>query len=141
MPASRLDSALPFGYAFRMDVEWLRRFCLALPHTTEQIQWENSLVFKVGGRMYAVAHLEPSEVWLSFKCGQEEFAELVERPGVVPAPYLARAHWASLASTEALRQPEIESLLRRSYELVFARLPRKTQASLKSKRPGKPRRR
>lgn len=141
MPASRLDSALPFGYAFRMDVEWLRRFCLALPHTTEQIQWENSLVFKVGGRMYAVARLEPSEVWLSLKCGQEEFAELVERPGVVPAPYLARAHWAGLASTEALRQPEIERPLRRSYELVFARLPRKTQASLKSKRPGKPRRR
>lgn len=117
-----------------MDLEWLRRFCLSLPHTTEQIQWEDALVFKVGGRMYAVANLEPAEVWLSFKCGQEDFAELVERTGVVPAPYLARAHWAALASKEALPRPEIESLLRRSYELVFARLPRKTQASLAAKR-------
>jgi predicted DNA-binding protein (MmcQ/YjbR family) len=124
-----------------MDVEWLRRFCLTLPHSTEQIQWEDSLVFKVGGRMYAVAHLEPAEVWLSFKCGMEEFAELVERPGVVPAPYLARAHWAALASEEALPRPEVESLVRRSYELVFAGLPRKTQASLKAERTGRASRR
>jgi predicted DNA-binding protein (MmcQ/YjbR family) len=123
-----------------MDFEWLRRFCLALPHTTEQVQWEDALVFKVGGKMYAVANLEPSEVWLSFKCGQEEFAELVERPGVIPAPYLARAHWAGLESAEALTRTEIEGLLRRAYELVFSRLPRKTQASLAAERAGKPRR-
>jgi predicted DNA-binding protein (MmcQ/YjbR family) len=123
-----------------MDLEWLRRFCLALPHTTEQIQWEDALVFKVGGRMYAVASLEPSDVWLSFKCDREQFAELVERPGIVPAPYLARAHWAGLTSAEALTRPELERLVRRSYELVFAGLPRKTQASLAAKRPRKPRR-
>ncbi|MDE3135719.1 MAG: MmcQ/YjbR family DNA-binding protein [Acidobacteriota bacterium] len=113
-----------------MDLEWLRRVCLSLPHTTEQVQWEDVLVFKVGGRMYAVAQLEPGDVWLSFKCGEEEFPELIERPGVLPAPYLARAHWVALASPEALPSVEIEELLRRAYELVFAKLPRKTQASL-----------
>jgi predicted DNA-binding protein (MmcQ/YjbR family) len=122
-----------------MDLDWLRRFCLALPHTTEQVQWEDALVFKVGGRMYAVARLEPGPVWLSFKCGEVEFTELVERPGVVPAPYLARAHWAALATPEALPRFEIESLLRRSYELVFSKLPRKTQASLTTERSSKPR--
>ena len=121
-----------------MDLDWLRRFCLALPHTTEQVQWEDALVFKVGGRMYAVARLEPGPVWLSFKCGEEEYAELIERPGVVPAPYLARAQWAALATPEALSRPETKSLLRRSYELVFSRLPRKTRASLASHaRPGR----
>ena len=125
-----------------MDLDWLRRFCLALPHTTEQVQWEDALVFKVGGRMYAVARLEPGPVWLSFKCGQDEFAELIERPGILPAPYLARAHWAALASPEALPGPEIERLLRRSYELVFSRLPRKMRASLTAvaERAAKPRR-
>jgi predicted DNA-binding protein (MmcQ/YjbR family) len=113
-----------------MDFDWLRRFCLALPHTTEQVQWEDALVFKVGGRMYAVANLEPGPVCLSFKCAQEEFAELIERPGILPAPYLARAHWAALTSPEALTRPEIEGLLRQAYELVFSRLPRKMQASL-----------
>lgn len=113
-----------------MDLDGLRRFCLALPHTTEQVQWEDALVFKVGGRMYAVANLEPGPVWLSFKCAEEEFAELIERPGVFPAPYLARAHWAALSSPEALTATEIEVLLRRSYELIFSRLPSKIQASL-----------
>jgi predicted DNA-binding protein (MmcQ/YjbR family) len=120
-----------------MDLDWLRRFCLALPHTTEQVQWEDALVFKVGGRMYAVARLEPVPVWLSFKCSEEEFAELIERPGIVPAPYLARAHWIGLDSAEALSRPEIESLLRRAYDLVFAKLPRKTQASLMDAPEGK----
>lgn len=123
-----------------MDLDWLRRFCLALPHTTEQVQWEDALVFKVGGRMYAVARLEPGPVWLSFKCGEEEFAELIERPGILPAPYLARAQWAALESPEALPRPEIEGLVRRSYELVFSRLPRKMQASLRAEKASSPRR-
>lgn len=74
-----------------MDIECLRRHCLSLPHVTEQVQWGDNLVFKVGGKMFAVAPLEPAEVWLSFKCSDEEFAELIERPGIIPAPYLARA--------------------------------------------------
>lgn len=117
-----------------MDLDRLRRFCLALPHTTEQLQWGDALVFKVGDRMYAVVHLEPGPVWLSFKCDDEEFAELVEQPGVLPAPYLARARWAALTSSRALPVEEIERLLRRSYELVFSSLPRKTQASLSAGR-------
>lgn len=135
-----LDSAPRFHYPLHMDMDWLRRFCLALPHTTEQVQWEDALVFKVGGRMYAVARLEPGHVCLSFKCSEEEYAELIERPGILPAPYLARAQWAALTSPETLPRPEIERLLRRSYDLVFAKLPRKTQAVLSTEPAGKPRR-
>ena len=76
-----------------MDIEWVRRHCMALPHTTEKVQWGNDLVFKVAGKMYAVAALEPGDHWLSFKCTPEDFAALTERPGVVPAPYMARAQW------------------------------------------------
>jgi predicted DNA-binding protein (MmcQ/YjbR family) len=75
-----------------MDISWIREFCLSLPHTMEKVQWEDDLVFKVGGKMYAVMALEPGDHWLSFKCATEEFADLVECPGVIPAPYLARAH-------------------------------------------------
>lgn len=122
-----------------MDVDRLRRFCLSLPHTTEQIQWEDHLVFKVGGKMYAVASLEPAPVWLMLKSTPEEFAELVEQPGIIPAPYLARARWFSLVSPDAAPRSEIERLVRRSYDLVFANLPRKIQASLASAKPRKSR--
>jgi predicted DNA-binding protein (MmcQ/YjbR family) len=114
-----------------MDVEWIRRFCMALPHTTEGSPFgPDDLVFKVGGKMYAVAVLVPAPVCLSFKCTPEEFAELVERPGIVPAPYSARYSWVALETEDALPRSEIKRLLKQSYELVFEKLPKKTKAAL-----------
>ena len=69
-----------------MDVAWVRRYCLAMPHTTESVQWGSNLVFKVGGKIYAIAELEPADKdhWLAFKCSAEDFAELCEREDIVP---------------------------------------------------------
>jgi predicted DNA-binding protein (MmcQ/YjbR family) len=113
-----------------MDTEWVRKFCLSLPHTTEQIQWEDDLVFKVGGKMFAMVVLVPAPVWMSFKCSTEEFAELVEQHGIIPAPYLARAQWVALTPECSLPQAEIKRLLRQAHDMVFANLPRKTQTEL-----------
>lgn len=113
-----------------MNLPWVRAFCLALPGATEQVQWGDDLVFKVAGKMFCVARLEAEEgePLVGFKVSDEEFAELVERPGIVPAPYLARARWVSLESYAALRKADYERLIVGSYNLVVARLP-------KSKRP------
>src|SRR5215831_18525840 len=104
-----------------MDAEFLRRICLPQPGTTETVQWGYDLVFKVGGKMYAVAPLEPAPVCLSFKCSAEDFADLTERPGIVPAPYLARAQWVALEHDEALTTAEIREYLRRAYREVRAK--------------------
>jgi len=115
-----------------MTVESIRRWCLALPGVTEDIKWDDDLVFSVGGKMFCVAMLEPPHR-LSFKCEAETFAELIEREGIIPAPYLARAKWVSL---EALDGPmewrELEGRLRRSYDLVKAGLTRKAQTAIDS---------
>jgi predicted DNA-binding protein (MmcQ/YjbR family) len=124
-----------------MDIDWVRRYCLSLPHAKEQVQWEDDLVFKVGGKMFAVVPLEPARLWLSFKCTDEEFADLVERPGIIPAPYLARAHWVALESEDALTRSEVQRLLRQAHELVFAKLPKTLQAELSHAKPRKARRR
>ena len=116
-----------------IDVDFIRGICRKLPHTTEQVQWGNDLVFKVAGKMYAVTPLEPAPVCLSFKCTPEDFADLTERPGIIPAPYMARAMWVGLESDEALTAAEIKRYLKQSYELVFAKLPKKTQAQLSGK--------
>jgi predicted DNA-binding protein (MmcQ/YjbR family) len=113
-----------------MDIDWLRRICLSLPGATEHIQWEIDLVFKVGGKMFAVAPLEPTPLSLSLKCSNEDFAELIERPGIIPAPYLARAYWVALESESVLPRPELERLLRQAHSLVVAKLPKKLQAAL-----------
>jgi predicted DNA-binding protein (MmcQ/YjbR family) len=113
-----------------MNVDWLRTYCLTLPHTTEEILWGDDLVFKVGGKMYAAGVMAPAKVAMSFKCTPEVFAELVERPGIIPAPYSARSHWVALEQEDALPRAEIKRLIRQSYDLVIAKLPKKKQAEL-----------
>ena len=121
-----------------MDIEWVRKHCLSLPHTTETVQWGFDLVFKIGGKMYAVMPLEPGYNFISFKCSAESFAELVEREGIIPAPYMARAQWVALERQEALPRAEVKRLLGEAYRLVLAKLPRKTQAALAGKKSTAP---
>ena len=102
-----------------MNVDRLREVCLSFPGVTEQIQWGYDLLFKVGGKMFAVTPLEPAPVCLSFKASLENFAELTERPNIIPAPYLARAQWVALETRDALS--------RESYDMVFAKLPKKAR--------------
>jgi len=113
-----------------MNVDWVRAHCMALPSTTEEVLWGDDLVFKIGGKMYAVVVLGGShhKVVMSFKCTPEVFAELVERPGIIPAPYSARSHWVALEREDALPRAEIKRRIRDSYELVLATLTKKKQA-------------
>lgn len=113
-----------------MNVDSLRNLCLSFPGATEQVQWGNDLVFKVGGKMFAITPLEPAPVWLTFKATDESFTELTERLGIIPAPYLARAKWVALETKDALPAGELAALLRTSYDLVVAKLPRKTREAL-----------
>jgi predicted DNA-binding protein (MmcQ/YjbR family) len=112
------------------DIDWVRELCLSFPHATEQVTWGVDLTFRISRKIFAVTVLEPAKVWLSFKCSAENFAELTERTGIIPAPYLARAQWVALESKEALRKEELAALLRESYELVCGKLPKKTQQAL-----------
>ena len=116
---------------FFMLADFARACCLAFPHVTETVQWEDDIVFKIGGKMFAVAPLILAPVVLSFKCSLDDFADLTERPNIIPAPYLARAHWVALQTDDALPAAELKRRLRTAYNLVFAALPKKTQATLK----------
>jgi predicted DNA-binding protein (MmcQ/YjbR family) len=112
-----------------VTLDAIRRHCLALPGATEDVKWEHALVFSVAGKMFTSVSLEvPHDVW--FRCDPEEFAELVERPGIVPAPYLARAWWVSVGGEEAMDAREMRRRLTESYEIVKTRLPKKTRESL-----------
>jgi predicted DNA-binding protein (MmcQ/YjbR family) len=114
-----------------MSIDTVRTFCLSLPAVTEDIKWGSDLVFSIGGKMFAVVNTERPHT-LSFKCTPETFAELTERDGIIPAPYLARAMWVQERTIgDVLERREMEGLIRTSYELVVATLPR-------SKQPGAP---
>jgi predicted DNA-binding protein (MmcQ/YjbR family) len=125
-----------YSRAVTSYIDWVRSFCLSLPHTTEDVQWEHDLLFRIAGKIYCVANLEPglSPAKLAFKCTPETFAELVEVEGIIPAPYMARNHWVAITDLNALRQDEIKDFVRGSYFLVRERLPKKTQAELAGSR-------
>ena len=119
-----------------MDIESVRKFCLSLPHVTEDVQWESDLLFRIGNKMFAVAALDPSsDHRMSFKCTPETFAELTERDGIVPAPYVARYHWVALERFDVLPKRELKELLKIAYQLILEKLPKKSRVELESPGP------
>ena len=121
-----------------MTLDATRTFCRALPGTTEDVKWGNDLAFCVGGKMFAVVCLEPPHQ-ISFKCTPEAFAELIEREGIIPAPYLARAMWVQERELgETLDRSEREALLATAYELVRAKLPKKIRTRVEASPHGVP---
>jgi len=103
--------------------------CRSFPGATEDIKWGNDLVFSVGSKMFAVTSRDDT-TGMSFKVDDDRFLELTDRPGLIPAPYLARAKWVYVEDADALSDDEAAQLLRRSYELVFAKLTKKLQREI-----------
>src|SRR5689334_19040790 len=113
-----------------MDIEAIRKFCLSLPHATEGVQWDNDLLFRIGGKIFAVTSLDLSPNRLSFKCTPEKFEELIEIDGIIPAPYMARNKWVTVQRLDVLSDKELKELIQNSYDMVFAKLPKKIQKTL-----------
>lgn len=113
-----------------MTPDELERFCLALPGTTADIKWEHNRVYSVGGKMFALVNLfGPAAGQVAFKVGPERFLALTDRPGIIPAPYLARHYWICIVGPQVLRDAEWRELLRLSYGLVVAKLPKRLRPS------------
>ena len=116
-----------------MNVDRAREFLGGLPHAVETMQWGANLVFwvgdkAIGGKMFALIDLDGDLAHgvAMFAAGPERFAELVEQDGMIPARYLARAHWVAAERWSALRERDWESELAAAHAIVLARLPRKT---------------
>ena len=119
-----------------MSFARLRAHAATLPGATRDIKWGADECYSVGGKMFAVFGVERgSPRNLSFKVDGERFLELTDPEGIVPAPYLARAHWVQLTRGDALPLDAAKALLERSHALVAAKLTRKArEAALGGKR-------
>ena len=113
-----------------MNERSLRAFA-AWPGVEAGTKWEDDLVFTVAGKMFCATCLRgPQKGSISFKVEDERFLEFTGRPGFIPAPYLARAHWVQLPVASAIPRAELAQLIRRSYELVRAKLPARARQAL-----------
>jgi predicted DNA-binding protein (MmcQ/YjbR family) len=109
-----------------MDIEWLQKTCLSWPATTEEVKWENALCFMVAKKIFCLYGLDDNRI--SFKVTDEEFDELSDTDGFIPAPYFARAKWVTLLQIEKVSRKELEAYLKQAYELIKAKLPKKVKA-------------
>jgi len=129
-----------------MNIESLRKFCLSFPDATEKLQWGEELCFKVSGKIFAMVGLGAVPQTLTCKCDPEAFAEMTEREGIVPAPYVGRYKWVMLEHLDALREGELKELIAKSYDLVSAKTKPKTKKipaarAARRREPSKSRRR
>jgi predicted DNA-binding protein (MmcQ/YjbR family) len=114
-----------------MNASELRKLVSEWPGVTEDIKWGADLVYSVGGKMFAVTGAGAKDAGgVSFKVPDARFLELTGRPGIVPAPYLARARWVLVQRDARLAKAELAALIRGSYELVRAKLPLRVRREL-----------
>jgi predicted DNA-binding protein (MmcQ/YjbR family) len=109
----------------------LQALCGQWPGVTRDTKWGVDMVFSVGGKMFAVMPSDGSEGGrLSFKVDDDRFLALTDQPGIIPAPYLARAHWISITEPQRFATAELAAYILDAYTLVRAKLTRKLQAEL-----------
>jgi predicted DNA-binding protein (MmcQ/YjbR family) len=114
-----------------MSVEQLDDLCANWPGVSRTIKWDVDLVWSVSGKMFVIlCTIGPERGRLSFKVEPERFLELTDQPGISSAPYMARAYWVSINEPGEFSEAELANHVRRSYELVRAGLPKKTQRVL-----------
>lgn len=114
-----------------MNIKKAKAFCRSLPGATEDVKWETRLVFSIGDKMFALTDVDDkADKGISFKVDDDRFLELTDRPGIIPAPYLARAKWVYIEDLKTISDAEAAELLKRSYELVFAKLTKKLQREI-----------
>ena len=108
-----------------MNVEELRDYCLLKPGATEGFPFgEDTLVFKVGGKLFLLTGLEAGNSF-NVKCDPELAVELRERYSeVIPGYHMNKTHWNSVVC-EGLRKELILELIDQSYELIFNSLTKK----------------
>lgn len=113
-----------------MNIEQLRTYCLSFAGATEDIKWGADLCFCVGAKMFCVTGADSISGGMSIKCTPEKFDELIERAGIDPAAYVGRYKWVHISDPDAVTPDELKSLIQKSYELVFDKLPPKVKRAI-----------
>ncbi len=112
-----------------MTNDAIRDHCLSLPHVTEVVRWEGHLLFKVGGKMFAIIELDGHSC--SFRCTPDRYAELVEMQDIVRTSHnMWKYQWVTAETLDALEDRDFRELLTESYGIVRATLPAKVRTEL-----------
>jgi predicted DNA-binding protein (MmcQ/YjbR family) len=114
-----------------MNIESFREYCLSKKGVTEDFPFdENTLVLKVGGKMFALTDLV-DEFKINLKCDPEKAIELREtHSSVIPGYHMNKQHWNTVIINGSVPDKFLYEWIDHSYRLVFKSLPKKIQNQL-----------
>jgi predicted DNA-binding protein (MmcQ/YjbR family) len=115
-----------------MDLAAFREYCLSKPHVTEGTPFgEDVLVFKVVGKIFALAGLDQVPATANLKCDPDLALDLRDRyEQVRPGYHMNKKHWNTVELEGGIPEAELRTMIDHSYELVVGALPRKQRAKL-----------
>src|SRR5688572_584908 len=113
-----------------MTITEIRQICLAFPGVTEDIKWGDHLCFNIGGKMFLVTAPDNVPVSASFKTSDEDFEVLPNRPGFIPAPYMAKNKWIFVDDISRFSKKDWEKYLQSSYSLIVSKLSLRLQKEI-----------
>ncbi|MEY2482847.1 MAG: hypothetical protein QOK24_1375 [Verrucomicrobiota bacterium] len=113
-----------------MNVEGFRDYCLSKPAATEGTPFgPNNIVFKVGGKMFALLALDEVPPAVNLKCDPDLALELRDRyEQVQPGYHMNKKHWNTVVLDGVIPEKEISGMIDHSYALVVASLPKAKQS-------------
>ncbi|GAA4797102.1 MmcQ/YjbR family DNA-binding protein [Olivibacter ginsenosidimutans] len=116
-----------------MNIEELRTYCLTKTGTEEDMPFgPDTLVFKVGGKIFLLTGLDRQPLSFNVKCDPERAIELRERHphSVLPGYHMNKKHWNTVILNGELGKKQVEEMIDHSYTLVFNSLPQKIKEGL-----------
>lgn len=113
-----------------MDIETLRKYCLHFPGVEETLPFgPDTLVYKVGGKIFALTGLDDEECSVNLKCDPEKAVELRDTypDHVFPGYHMNKKHWNTVFTERGLPEKLVLSWIDHSYHLVASALPEKVK--------------
>ncbi len=115
-----------------MRLETALKHCLTFPHVTQDLKWGHVIACCIHKKMFAVFSIDEQGKLkqCGFKADPARFLELTDRPGIEPAPYLARWKWVTVTNNQALSDAEAKGLLKMAYDTIVSKLPKRVQIDI-----------
>lgn len=118
-----------------MNLEIYYEYCLSKKGVTEHFPFDqDTLVFKVGGKMFALSSLnqwEKGEPSVNLKCNPDYALELRAQYGdIKPAFHMSKVHWNTVVINSEVPDKFVKEMIDDSYDLVFKSLTKKIQSEI-----------
>ena len=115
-----------------MNLAAFNTFCASLPATTHVVQWGGAHVWKVGGKVFVIGHVQDDKLACSFRVSDLAFEVLRDAPGLRPAPYLASRglKWIQNFGTPALKDKDLRGYIAMSHTIIARGHSRKKRLEL-----------